>query len=225
MKLSVDQINHIKSRIEKKGFKYLDVQAEIIDHMASAIEDKISENPTLSVDEAYDLTYAELGIFAFSNFEESITKRIKSELFQSFLRKLKNLVFSFFIFIPIMLSLLAYTAQNSYPQNFLTICFIFMFGYTVLIGLAWLKIYQKDKFLKKYLTFRISFGVHLSISYVMFYLLFYSNGILTNGILNGPALVVYIAIFVLLHLAQFYAAKSMVNKIKNLNHIAGYPEH
>ncbi len=224
MKLSLTQINHIKSRIEKKGFKYLDVQAEIIDHMASAIEDKISDNPTLSVDEAYDLTYAELGIFAFSNFEESITKKIKSELFHSFLRKLKNLILSFFIFIPIALSVLAYRLQNSYPQNFLTICYLFMFGYTFFIGLAWLKIYQKDKFLKKYLTFRISFGVHFSISYVMFYLLFFSNSFLTNSILSEPALVIYFAIFVLLHLAQFYAAKTMVNKIKNLNRIAAYPE-
>ncbi|WP_316752874.1 hypothetical protein [Pedobacter gandavensis] len=41
MELSQEQLTEIKQFVQRKGFVYLDVQLEIIDHMASAIEEKM----------------------------------------------------------------------------------------------------------------------------------------------------------------------------------------
>ncbi|MCX2453722.1 hypothetical protein OQX61_20800 [Pedobacter sp. PLR] len=45
MEISQEQLSEIKQFVQCKGFVYLDVQLEIIDHLASATEEKMEANP------------------------------------------------------------------------------------------------------------------------------------------------------------------------------------
>lgn len=43
MNLSKEQLHQIKALIAQRGFKDVDVQMEILDHVASSVEDKMDE--------------------------------------------------------------------------------------------------------------------------------------------------------------------------------------
>lgn len=63
MKLTKDQINQIKSMISKKGYPEIDVQYEILDHVACKIEKLQETNPSISIETAFQKVHAEFGIF------------------------------------------------------------------------------------------------------------------------------------------------------------------
>jgi len=72
MSLSEDQLTAIKNFISRKGIKYIDVQMEIIDHVASSIEEKMTADPSLSFETALKQTHSSFGIFGFSGMEDAI---------------------------------------------------------------------------------------------------------------------------------------------------------
>lgn len=76
MKLSKEQLDHIRGFISKRGFTAIDLQMEIIDHVACRIEDKLTKNPGLSFEQALKQTHAEFGIFGFSTLEEAMIKSL-----------------------------------------------------------------------------------------------------------------------------------------------------
>ncbi len=74
MKLTVEQLDYIKNFIKKKGFTYIDVQMELLDHVACKVEERLIENPSLSFEKTFIQVYKEFGIFGFSSFEEAYSK-------------------------------------------------------------------------------------------------------------------------------------------------------
>ena len=72
MKLNQEQITTIKAFISKRGFTAIDLQLEILDHVACRIEDKMLENPKLSFEQALRQTHTEFGALGFSTFEEAM---------------------------------------------------------------------------------------------------------------------------------------------------------
>jgi hypothetical protein len=209
MKLSTEQIHNIKNKISKKGFKYLDVQAEILDHIASSIEAKMIDDPALSLDEAYDLTYSDLGIFAFSDFEDSVKKKLRIELYYSFLKSLKILFTSLWIVFPLFLFVFILALKNLLPINFEELCAIITVGSIAILGFAWLVFYRKNNFLKDYLSFRISLGVHFSMFYIMVNLHLVFDNIKSLSFL--------IFTYLVIQLALFLGAQSIIKKTIEFN--------
>jgi hypothetical protein len=82
MNLSPDQITTLKKLISFKGYEEIDVQYEILDHVACRVEVLMEENPKLSLEDAFRKTHSEFGIFGFSDLEESYKKGIQKK-FQS----------------------------------------------------------------------------------------------------------------------------------------------
>lgn len=76
MKLTPQQLEYIRSFISKRGFTALDLQMEIIDHVACRAEDILTENPAVSFEEAVTRTHREFGVFRFSTLEEAMTKSL-----------------------------------------------------------------------------------------------------------------------------------------------------
>lgn len=64
-----------------KGVKHYDLQIELVDHMASAIEHRWEENPDISFAEALPSAYRQFGIYGFSKFksirEDALRKKYK----------------------------------------------------------------------------------------------------------------------------------------------------
>lgn len=79
MNLNPTQLNTLKSFISKKGVEYIDVQMEVLDHMASAIEDRMNSDQELTFENAIVQTNASFGIFGFSALEDSIVRGMSSK--------------------------------------------------------------------------------------------------------------------------------------------------
>ncbi|OCX51650.1 hypothetical protein BEL04_16655 [Mucilaginibacter sp. PPCGB 2223] len=84
MKLTAGQIAHIKAFISKRGFTYPDVQLEIIDHVASRVEELMTANPALSLDEAIQITHGEFGVMGFGVIEDAITAGLQKRYLRLF---------------------------------------------------------------------------------------------------------------------------------------------
>jgi hypothetical protein len=65
MKLSKEQIEQLYTFVRKKGLMYLDLQDEMVDHLANSIEDQINENPELTFEKALQIEYKKFGVFGF----------------------------------------------------------------------------------------------------------------------------------------------------------------
>lgn len=75
--------------MEESGFKYIDVQMEILDHVATAVEERMTENPGLTFQDAVNQTQASFGPKGFRQIEISIiggmTRRYRKLFFNDFI--------------------------------------------------------------------------------------------------------------------------------------------
>lgn len=101
MKLTDEQIATLFAFIEKKNVDYYDVQIELVDHLATGIEEKLHDNPNLTFDNALKEVYQGFGIFGFSEFLQEKTLFVAQKI-----RKLYNqAIFSFFTFPKIIFTI------------------------------------------------------------------------------------------------------------------------
>jgi hypothetical protein len=70
MKLSAEQIERLYQFTRQHYVEYYDLQSELVDHLANAIEEQWQENPKLSFEEALQIEFKKFGIFGFSEVVE-----------------------------------------------------------------------------------------------------------------------------------------------------------
>ncbi len=70
MKLSTSQIDQLYIFTRKHYVAYYDLQTELVDHLANAIESQWQQNPTLSFDEVLNKEFKKFGVFGFMDVVE-----------------------------------------------------------------------------------------------------------------------------------------------------------
>ena len=81
MKLNKQQLERLRAFIRQRGFTAIDLQMEIIDHVACSIEEKLTRNPGMNFEQALQQTHAEFGIFGFSELEAAMAKSLREKYF------------------------------------------------------------------------------------------------------------------------------------------------
>lgn len=114
MKLTPDQITTLKQLISFKGYKEIDVQFEILDHVACRVEVMMEENPKLTLDHAFRKVHSEFGIFGFADLEESYKKGIQTKFWSKYWASLRTFFTSYRIFYLFILG----WAMNFASKNF-----------------------------------------------------------------------------------------------------------
>ncbi|UQD55550.1 hypothetical protein [Flavobacterium sp. K5-23] len=71
MKLTVEQIDRLYLFTRQHYVEWYDLQTELVDHLANAIETQWQENPKLSFDEALSREFKKFGVFGFMDVVES----------------------------------------------------------------------------------------------------------------------------------------------------------
>lgn len=104
MKLSPDQITTLKKLISFKGYEEIDVQYEILDHVACRIEVLLEENPKMNLDDAFRKTHAEFGIFGFADLADSYRESIRKRFWSRYWASLKSLLTSYRVIYLILLA-------------------------------------------------------------------------------------------------------------------------
>ena len=75
MKLTPAQIDQLYTFTRQHYVEYYDLQTELVDHLANAIEEQWQENPKLSFDDALNIEFKKFGVLGFT---ELINKRRKA---------------------------------------------------------------------------------------------------------------------------------------------------
>jgi hypothetical protein len=70
MKLTAPQIDHLFTFTRQHYVEWYDLQSELVDHLANAIETQWQENPKRSLDEALNVEFKKFGVFGFMDVIE-----------------------------------------------------------------------------------------------------------------------------------------------------------
>jgi hypothetical protein len=70
MKLSAEQVEKLYVFTRQHYVEYYDLQTELVDHLANAIEEQWLENPKRSFDEALNIEFKKFGVFGFMEVVE-----------------------------------------------------------------------------------------------------------------------------------------------------------
>jgi len=69
-KITEQEINQIFDFTKKHYVEFYDVQVELVDHLANAIEDQWKENPDILFEDALQIEFKKFGIFGFTGLVE-----------------------------------------------------------------------------------------------------------------------------------------------------------
>lgn len=108
MKLSPSQITTLKKLISYKGYPEIDVQYEILDHVACKVEELLDKNPNMALDDAFRKVHSEFGVFGFSGLAEAYKSAIRRRYRGYFLEEFTSLFTSYKIIFPLFFGLLIY---------------------------------------------------------------------------------------------------------------------
>ncbi|WP_297337766.1 hypothetical protein [Algoriphagus sp.] len=152
MTCSKDQIKQLKKLISKKGYSEIDVQYEILDHVACKIEDLLKDHPSLNLEDAFRKVHASFGIFGFSELEESYKKAIEKRIRLNYWKELKHLLTSYRLLFPILLGLLIYQTSILLkdPEAWVLVLAGFVLGGNSIFIFTYWKKYQ---YLKNFASF------------------------------------------------------------------------
>jgi hypothetical protein len=177
MKLNQDQIEQLKKMISRKGYPFIDVQYEILDHVACKIEDLMVQDPKLSLEAAFAKVHASFGIFGFSGLEESYEKTIQQKATKFTLEALVNIWTSWRIILPLGLTALflglAFINQlffrDTYTGSYLFAVGIFLILLQLITGRSWrrLKNYQQYAAVRQSSPFAVLLYIGLYVAYIL----------------------------------------------------------
>lgn len=89
MKLTTQQIDQLYLFTRQHFVEWYDLQSELVDHLANAIETQWQENPKLSFDEALNVEFKKFGVFGFVDVVEKRRKYLNKKYYKLVLSNLK----------------------------------------------------------------------------------------------------------------------------------------
>lgn len=162
MKLTQQQIDRLYQFTRQHYVEWYDLQTELVDHLANAIEQQWQENPKISFEDALQMEFKKFGIFGFMDVVEkrqaALNKRYNKIVWQHFkafftIPKIVITLFSFFLMFFVF-------RNYANSENLILILF---FG---ILTLFWISLFlqsrknkkQYQKTGKKWLLKEIIFG-------------------------------------------------------------------
>ncbi|MCH6199355.1 hypothetical protein MMU07_07190 [Aquiflexum sp. LQ15W] len=164
MKLNKPQIEQLKTLISYKGYTEIDVQFEILDHVACKVEVMMQDNPKLSLPDAFQKVHASFGIFGFSELEESYKKMIQKRLWGYYWTALKDIFLSYRVIFPVGLIYLFFQSSILLKDSKAWLLMVIVF---LLFSFFWVVVryWGKHKKYKKYASYIASNSVFQVINF------------------------------------------------------------
>lgn len=219
--LSEEEVEKLFKFVKSKYVHYIDVQYEIVDHLASAIEDKQIENPSLSFNRALSEVYSKFPITGFVLMVEEKSKALKKFWMKKFLGfmlsylKLPKIIIAGFLIY--LLHLILHTGFMISPKQlyfvFISLA-ILSAGYRYKYGFEFSK-----KFRDKYLVTGTYLSFYIGVWFFYFYIPLNSSigsGTVSEiGYWQSLILSVYLtSITLLLHAYTFVFPKMLKQELK-----------
>jgi hypothetical protein len=162
MKLSAEQIERLYQFTRQHYVEYYDLQTELVDHLANAIEEQWQKNPKLSFEEALQIEFKKFGVFGFMEVVEKRQVALNKKYNKLVVNELKT-----FFSIPKIIGTfsaigIVFYLLKSFQEGILVLQTVFFFLVLIyFLGMTALwrnnkKIAQKNG--KKWLLKEIIFG-------------------------------------------------------------------
>lgn len=219
MQLTEGQIKEIRNFISKRGIKYLDVQMEIIDHTASAIEERMNADPKLSFEEALKQTHLSFGIFGFGGMEDALVNAMSKKYNRIFWRVFISCFKLKYIFLVSFGALFCYHLQTIIKDHNQILISLLVVS---IIFILLLKLYEmQNKDYRKLLVFRVSMGsfVYIGFFVQLFNFVVYSipNKVIVGINLPYGLISLFMVIFVIYAISAVKTAAIGVEEAERLN--------
>lgn len=141
--LTKNQIQELFAFTKSHRVRYYDLQSEVVDHLASAIESKWEESPNLPFEKALDEVYAGFGIYGFGKLEQEKREAIQRKIGWKIWDFIKSYLTPPKILITLMAIIATYQGLTLLPEPF-KLChylvYAFIFAYWGAVELKKLKI-------------------------------------------------------------------------------------
>lgn len=128
MSMNQTQIDTISRFIHSRGFKTIEVEMEILDHMASAVEQQLAKKPDMDINKAITAAHRSFGPLGFSVLEDSIAHSLSQRIWHTFISKLREQFSTAQVFVNLATALLLFLVLNSFKfivsADFLNIAII-----------------------------------------------------------------------------------------------------
>lgn len=155
--LTTQQIDELFAFTKKHLVEHYDVQVELVDHLANAIEAQWKENPNISFEDALQKEYKSFGVFGFSGLVEQKQAALKNHYW----KVIKSEIIDFFSIPKIIFSTILFYVLFRFYANPTDLGEQMWFGLKIILFIATilLWIYQNRQLKKnpnKYLVQSIS---------------------------------------------------------------------
>ncbi len=90
MKLTAEQIERLYQFTRQHYVEYYDLQTELVDHLANAIEEQWQQNPKLSFENALQIEFKKFGVFGFMDVVEQRQSALNKKYNKLVLNELKT---------------------------------------------------------------------------------------------------------------------------------------
>ncbi len=123
--LTTEQIAALFQFCQKHSVRYYDIQVELVDHIATAIEAKMETNTDISFDEALREEYKNFGITGFGRYLSDKETQVKKQLARERRKMLLNFLTPPQIFLVLLfLVCLLYPFSTMNLEAMRTLCYI-----------------------------------------------------------------------------------------------------
>lgn len=137
-KLTKEQIEQLYTFTRQHFVEWYDLQTELVDHLANAIEEQWQQNPKLTFDDALNIEFRKFGVFGFMDVVEKRQGALN--------RKYSKLVFkelrTFFSIPKIIMTLsaagLVFYSLRSFQESFLIMKTVFIVSMLVCFVGLWM---------------------------------------------------------------------------------------
>lgn len=144
MKLTTQQIDYLYHFTRQHYVEWYDLQSELVDHLANAIETQWQENPTLTFDEALNVEFKKFGVFGFMD----VVEKRQSFLSKKYNRLVCNHFKEFFRLPKIVLTLaITFLLFKILKLNFFNE-FIFVGIFIFYLGFLMIELFKANKIKK-----------------------------------------------------------------------------
>lgn len=145
MKLTTQQIDQLYLFTRQHYVEWYDLQSELVDHLANAIETQWKENPKLTFDEALNVEFKKFGVFGFMGVVEEKQKFLDKKY-----RKLIWIYYKEFFRLPkIILTIVLIYGLYIFINSFESPKDVFMGTYSFILIVSLVLFLKATKVLKQ----------------------------------------------------------------------------
>lgn len=130
--LTNEQIDQLYAFCRKKSVTFYDVQVELVDHLANAIEEKMAAQPALNFDEALQQVYKTFGTMGFGPVVREKEKAVRRSNTRLFWRQFREQWTWPKILVVLSIFGVSYTALQWFDREIVRTVAMFIFLFFVL---------------------------------------------------------------------------------------------